>query len=121
MLIIVVISPVKKLTIQCDMAIELVTSTERTEVLILAGNIDETIPVITNSLGRDDRSSFAIKRGNNLDGLQVEVSASCSVTWQNELFFYGGSNDVQGILKLVDCELTGYGKLTFNFYDGVRA
>ena len=100
------------------MAIEIITSTARTEVLILAGNIDETIPVITNSLGRDDRSSFAIKRGNNLDGLQVEISASCSVTWQNELFFYGGSNDVQGILKLVDCELTGYGKLTFTYYDG---
>ena len=103
------------------MSIQLTIPTARTEVLILSGNIDETIPVITNSFGRDDRTSFAIKRGNNYALDQADITFSCSVTWQNELFFFGGATYPEQILKLTNCELTGYGKLSFNHYDGERA
>ena len=103
------------------MSIQLTIPTARTEVLILSGNIDETIPVITNSFGRDDRTSFAIKRGNNYALAQADITDSCSITWQNELFFFGGDEYLDQILKLTDCELTGYGKLSFNHLDGERA
>ena len=53
-------------------------------VLILNTKDATNVPVLTNSAGLEDREfHFAIDN-------DVEVTYSCSITWQNELYVFGG-------------------------------
>ena len=44
----------------------------------------------------------------------TEVENSCSVTWKNELFIFGGFRERQQISKLEGCSIRKIGDLGFN-------
>ena len=54
------------------------------EVLILSTFYATNVPVLTNAAGREDKDfDFEIDEG-------AEVYYSCSLTWQNEFYVFGG-------------------------------
>ena len=76
------------------------------------GNRVMKVPVLTNSAGRDDKDfNFEIDD-------EVEVANSCSLTWQNELYVFGGHSQTARyqIAKVQSCRLTPIGKLAFAHY-----
>ena len=85
---------------------------ENTDVLILNQWYPDNPAVITNAVGKDDRSI------NFQFGENTEVMRSCSITWRNEYFIFGGSNLSTQISKVVGCQLKNIGKLTFEHMFG---
>ena len=73
-------------------------------------------PLIINAFGEVDRV-FNFSIGND-----VEVYHSCSLTWHNELYVYGGNSEKTQISKVTACRLERVGELTFthNFGDCVN-
>ena len=54
-------------------------------MLILSTQEAASVPVLTNAAGRDDKDfNFEIDE-------EAEVYGSCSLTWENELYVFGGS------------------------------
>ena len=85
-------------------------------MLILNTNKAAIGPVLTNAAGREDRDfDFDIDE-------KSEVDHSCSMTWKNELFVFGGKNKKTQISKVTSCRLEPIGKLAFdhNFGDCVN-
>ena len=78
------------------------------------------VPIITNAAGRQDTDfDFVFGEG-------TSVYYSCSVTWKNELYVFGGftkkrQNSERQISKLDGCQLTLIGELKFNHYHGACA
>ena len=77
------------------------------------------VPIITNAAGRQDTDfEFVFGEG-------TEVKYSCSMTWQNELYIFGGGKqNIRGkrqISKLIGCQLTRIGELEFDHYWGACA
>ena len=80
---------------------------ERTEVLILSTQNAANMPVLTNSAGREDKNfNFVI------DEL-TEVIYSCSLTWENEFYVFGGGSKKTQISKVTSCRLSRIGQLAF--------
>ena len=85
----------------------------RTDVLIL--NTYDTrlnVPVITNSSGREDRNFYFLL------GENTQVYGSCSITWRNEHFVFGGSSEKKQISQIIGCELKRVGSLAFDHHYG---
>ena len=75
-----------------------------TDILIL---YSYGVPVLTNASGKDNRDvNFVIDD-------DVEVDASCSLTWRGEHFVFGGENKRNQIAKIIGCELKNVGELPF--------
>ena len=68
----------------------------------------ENVPIITDIYGSEKRDfDFEFQP-------DTEVDMSCSITWQNELFVFGGARMKRQISKLVGCSLTNVGQLSFD-------
>ena len=48
----------------------------------------------------------------------TEIDRSCSITWQNQHYVFGGTNEKTQISKIVGCGLTKIGDLDFDHYYG---
>ena len=70
------------------------------------------VPIITNAAGREDRD-FTFEFG-----VDTQVFCSCSLTWKNELYVFGGDSKRTQISKLLGCQLSSIGHLSFNHYAG---
>jgi len=79
-----------------------------TEVLILSNEQAENVPVLTNAAGRDDKD-FDFETDE-----EAEVHQSCSLTWQNELYVFGGIYKRTQISKVTSCRLAPIGQLAFD-------
>ena len=75
----------------------------------------ENVPVVTDASGKDYRGF----RFNWAEG--TESHYSCSLTWENEMYMFGGKNQMRQISKLSGCGLTNEGTLSFNFNFGACA
>ena len=72
----------------------------------------ESVPVLTNAAGRDDKDfNFEIDE-------QAQVYKSCSLTWENELYVFGGNSLKNQISKVKSCRLEPIGKLEFDHHMG---
>lgn len=80
----------------------------RSEVLILSTNNDATVPTITNAAGDVDRDFYF-----SIDN-DAEVSRSCSIVWNNQLYIFGGKSMKTQISKVTNCRLERVGELAFN-------
>ena len=88
-------------------------SAERTSMLILSTKKKANYPVVLNVKGESYRP-FNFELGN-----AVTVSWSCSLTWKNNFYIFGGWGDQnKQISKLVGCKMTRLGSLSFDFYAG---
>ena len=70
------------------------------------------VPVLTNAHGREEKD-FNFKFGRI-----AEVKYSCSLTWQNELYVFGGVNKRTQISKVRSCRLAPIGQLAFEYRSG---
>ena len=84
----------------------------RTDMLILNTYSTLNVPVISNASGRDDRNFYFLM------GENTQVYHSCSLTWRNEHFVFGGSSQKRQISQIVGCELKRVGSLAFDHYFG---
>ena len=78
--------------------------------MILSTYKAESVPVLTNADGRDDKDfNFKIDE-------MAQVYKSCSLTWQNELYVFGGSTKQtkSQISKVKSCRLEPIGELKFD-------
>ena len=93
------------------------SASPKTEVLILNTWSSDNIPVITNESGRVDRDFFFMMGDN------TEVRYSCGLTWRNQNYVFGGSNQVTEtqISQIIDCQLKKIGQLAFYHYYGACA
>ena len=81
-------------------------------VLILNTWERTNVPVLTNAAGRDDKDfNFEFYEG-------AQVLGSCSLTWQTELYVFGGFNKKTQISKVQSCRLAPIGKLAFDHNQG---
>ena len=70
------------------------------------------VPVLANAAGREDKDfNFEIDE-------EAEVYGSCSLTWQNELYVFGGDTQRTQISKVQSCRLAPIGQLAFEHYFG---
>ena len=53
----------------------------------------------------------------DIDG-EAEVFRSCSLTWENELYVFGGNSKQTQISKVTSCRLEPIGQLKFNHHLG---
>ena len=82
-------------------------------MLILSTWVSSSVPVITNAAGDVDRDFHFSIDGN------AKVFQTCSLTWQNEQYIFGGSRDYkQQILKVNSCKLELVGALSFDHIEG---
>ena len=90
------------------------TTTEETltSVLILSTALRDNIPVILTTLGQADKS-FDFSYASS-----AEVYKSCSVTFQNEYFVFGGYKQKRQISKIEGCQLKRIASLSFNLEYG---
>ena len=84
-----------------------------TAVLILnTQRFAPTPPVITDSAGRDEKD-FDFSMGEN-----TQVWGSCSMTFKNQHFVFGGETETKQISQIIGCSLTRVSTLSF---DHIRA
>ena len=85
------------------------------EVLILSTYKTASVPgvpVLTNAAAREDKDfNFEIDE-------EVDVLNSCSLTWKNELYVFGGIKWHRQISKVTSCRLAPIGQLKFDHYYG---
>ena len=83
-----------------------------TEVLVVNTYKSYNVPIITNADGREDTNfDFVFGQG-------TEVRYSCSMTWNNEFYIFGGYSNTRQISKLIGCQLTRIGELEFDHQYG---
>ena len=81
-------------------------------MLILSTQEAASVPVLTNADGREDKDfNFEIDE-------EAEVNYSCSLTWQNELYVFGGLKKKTQISKVTSCRLAPIGQLKFSHLYG---
>ena len=86
-----------------------------TNVLILNTFSPSNRPLIINASG-ELGSGFTFSFGD-----KTEAYRSCSITWQKELFVFGGRFEQTQISKVIDCQLRQVGELPFTFDYGACA
>ena len=90
--------------VTCEKSIKSLIVCHSEVLILLTGdvrNVPEVrnVPVLTNAAARDDRDlDFEIDE-------EAEVYMSCSLTWENELYVFGGQTKVTQILKVTSCRL----------------
>ena len=67
--------------------------------------------IILDGYGESKQPDFTFSSG-------TEVSASCSLIWENEMFVFGGRTEVNQISKVENCRLSSVGQLTFRMEKG---
>ena len=88
------------------------SSKQKTDILVLSTYNKLNVPIITNGSGKDERDfSFVLEQC-------TEVHGSCSLTWQNRHFIFGGYNQKTQISMVDDCTLKLVAELAFNHYYG---
>lgn len=87
-------------------------SGERKTVLVLNTYQGWKAPVLVDAEGRQDGNIVM------LFGKDTEVYLSCSLSWRNQFFVFGGYNQKRQISQLVGCELSRVGTLDFDHYRG---
>ena len=83
-----------------------------TQVLILNTFNPANVPIITNSSGLEDRL-FRFELENT-----TQIYRSCSITWQNRHYVFGGSMHRTQISQIVGCQLKKIGDLSFDHNNG---
>ena len=87
------------------------TKTPVTSILILNTKLSQNVPVLTDSSGRVD-TNLAFTLDDN-----TSVWGSCSVTFQNQHYVYGGWGDYTRQISQIDgCRLRRIGDLPFDHY-----
>ena len=86
-----------------------------TTVLILNTRFADNVPVLTNAAGRDDKD-FDFSMGQN-----TQVYESCSMTFKNQHFVFGGDKETKQISQIIGCSLTRVGTLSFDHRLGACA
>ena len=87
-------------------------SAKRTSMLVLNTRIAANYPVVLNVKGESYRPFFELGNG-------VSVSWSCSLTWKNNFYIFGGAGgQKRQRSKLVGCKMTRLGSLSFDFTAG---
>ena len=77
--------------------------------MILSTREPSNDPVITNSLGKEDRDfNFDLTE-------RTEVFRSCGLTWRGESYVFGGESENRQISKIVGCSLERIGSLDNDF------
>ena len=72
----------------------------------------KNVPVLTSAAGREDKDfNFEIDE-------EAEVYQSCSLTWENEFYVFGGKSMKKQISKVSSCRLEPIGQLAFDHYYG---
>ena len=84
----------------------------RETVLVLSTYNMYTVPLLTDSEGRDDRNFFFMY------GEATEAYHSCGLTFQNEFYMFGGWSHKTQISKITKCRLERVGSLTFDLRRG---
>ena len=68
-------------------------------------------PVLTDLNGRDDREISLSLNG-------ADIHGTCSMTWKNEHYLFGGYTNTRQIRKLSGCSFENLNELDFEFqYD----
>lgn len=93
----------------------LVAPSLATDVLVLNTRRVFNAPLVINSSGREDRDILFEF------GEETEVAYSCSLTWKNEHYIFGGDARKTQISRLVKCQLMSVGHLPFNHHWGACA
>ena len=84
-------------------------------MLILNTRSSSNIPIITNGQGFEDHDfTFEFET-------DTQVYRSCSVTWRNEHFIFGGNTKTTQISQIIDCKLKRIGNLDFSHKYGACA
>ena len=93
------------------------TSSTKTSILILS-TFQSNRPLITNGAGKVEYpvSDFMFMYGD-----ETEVYHSCSVTWQNQFYIFGGDKKKNQVSMLNGCKLERVGTLTFDHWLGACA
>ena len=82
------------------------------KVMILSTYKAASVPVLTNAAALEDKDfGFEIDE-------EAEVYGSCSLTWENELYVFGGTLKRTQISKVTSCRLEPVGQLAFNHKSG---
>ena len=77
--------------------------------MLILSTYKDNVPILTDAAGREDKDfNFEIDN-------KAEVKYSCSLTWQNELYVFGGSawQTNRQISKVTSCRLASIGQLAF--------
>ena len=83
---------------------------EKKTVLVLNTYGGWKLPFLVDANGRNDANIFMVFD----EG--TEVYHSCSLTWRNEFFVFGGDQQNRQISKLSGCRLSLVGTLAFDHY-----
>ena len=84
----------------------------KTDILVLSNDNKLNVPIIINGSGKEERNFFFVL------GNGTEVYRSCSLTWQNRHFVFGGNNEKTQISMVDDCTLKLVGQLAFHHWSG---
>ena len=84
-------------------------------VMITLLESQDNLPVVTDASGREHKGF----RFNWAD--DTEVVQSCSISWEGEMYVFGGQHQKRQISKLSGCGLISVGQLSFNFQFGACA
>ena len=85
------------------------TQSELSSVLILNTAVLANSPLLTDAFGSVINVNFSFGNG-------TEAYRSCSVSWHNEMYIFGGSNDSRQISVVKKCSLERIGQLDFEHY-----
>ena len=78
-------------------------------MLILNTCAANNVPIITNAAG-DVNSGINFSIDDD-----AEVYQSCSITWNNQFYVFGGVNKLTQISKVTNCRLEIVGELAFEY------
>ena len=90
------------------------TSCSKTTVLVLNTRKGVKAPLLVDAKGRSD-TNFTMSFGR-----ETEVYHSCSVTYRNRFYIFGGNERRRQISEVTHCELKRIGTLGFDHYAGDR-
>ena len=82
-------------------------------MLILNTRETANVPLITNAAGDVDLDFLDFSIDND-----AQVYRSCSITWGNDFYVYGGLNQTTQISKVTECRLERVGTLAFEHNQG---
>ena len=82
---------------------------QETGVLVLSTKSSSNVPlVIKLNGGQIYKPNFKLR-----DSSETQIYGSCTVSWKNQNFMFGGANKMTQISKLEDCKVKYIGKLPF--------
>ena len=85
---------------------------QKNQILVLSTNGNMNFPVITNATGREDRNFYFVM------GEATQARFSCSLTFKNRQYVFGGNTERRQISQIVDCSLKRIDTLKFDHFQG---